>query len=161
MHVAGILCDLAKVLDYENHEILLVQLQFYWIRHAAEDWFRCCVRNRRQKVEVTSPNSTKNLFSACSTLKHWVPQGSILMPLLFIIYIDDLPLRINSVSESVLFAHDSSVIIWSRNFDDFCSMSNSVFSCVIKLFAANNFVLNEYNEIHNKQFITFYITYWL
>jgi hypothetical protein len=146
-----------------NREILFVQLQFYGIRHVAEDWFRCCVRNRRQEVEVTSPNSTKNFISDCGTLKHGVPQGSILPSLLFIIYIyiDDLPLRINSVSESVLFAGDSSVIISSRNVEDFCSMSNLVLSCVIKWFAANNLVLNEYNENHNKEFIAFYMTYCL
>jgi hypothetical protein len=124
MHVAGIFCDLAKPFDCVNHEILLVQLQFYVIRNAAEDWFRCCVRNRRQKVEVTSPNSTKIIFSACGTLKHGVPQVLILVSLLLIIYIDDLPLRINSVSESVLFTGDSSVIISNRNIEDFCSMSN-------------------------------------
>jgi hypothetical protein len=81
--------------------------------------------------------------------------------LFFIIYINDLPLRINSVPESVLFAGDSSVIISSRNVEDFCSLSNLALSLMIKWFAANNLVLNEYNEIHNKEFITFYMTYWL
>jgi hypothetical protein len=152
-------CDLAKVFDYMNHEILLVQLQCYEIRHAAEDWLRCCVRNRRQEVEVTSHNSTKNIFSACGILKHGFPQGSIVVSVLFVIYIDDLPLGINSVSESVLFAGDSSVIISSKNVEDFCSMSNLVLSHMNKLFAANNLVRNKYNAIHNKQFITFYITY--
>jgi hypothetical protein len=117
---------------------MLVQLQFYGIRDVAEDWFRCYVRNRRQKVEVTSPNSTKNIFSDWGTLKHGVPQRSILLSLLFIIYRNDLPLRINSVSESVLFAGDSSVIISSRNIEDFCPVSNLVLSCKIKWFADNN-----------------------
>ena len=62
MHLGGIFCDLAKAFDYVNHEILLVYLQFYGIRHVAEDYFRSCVRNRREKVEVTSPNAT-NFFS--------------------------------------------------------------------------------------------------
>ena len=82
------------------------------------------------------------------------------MSLLFLICIDD-PLRINSTSESVLFSADSCVIISSRNVEDFCSMSSLVLSCVNKRFAANSLVLNEYNEIHNKEFITFYITVWL
>jgi len=161
MHVGGIFCDLAKAFDYVTHEILLVHLQFNGIRHVAEDWFRCYVRNRRQKVEVTSPNSTKNFFSTCSTLKHGHPEGSIPVSLLFLMYIHDLPQRINSILESVLFAGDSCVIISSRNVEDFCSMSNLVLSCVNKRFAANSLVLNEYNEIHNKEFITFYSTVWL
>ena len=92
MDVVGIICDLAKAFDYVNHEILLVHLQFYGIPDVAEDWFRCYVRNRRQKVEVTSPNSTKNLFSACGRLKHGVLRGSILVSLLFTICINDLPI---------------------------------------------------------------------
>jgi hypothetical protein len=51
MHVGGIFCDLAKAFDYVKHEILLDQLQFYGIQDVAGDWFRCYVRNRRQKVK--------------------------------------------------------------------------------------------------------------
>ena len=148
--MGGIFCDLTKAFDYVNHEILLVQLQFYGIPDVAEDWFRCYIRNRRQNFEVTSPNLTKHFFSACSTLKHGVPQGSILVSLLCIIYINDLPLRINSISETVLFAGDSSIIISSRNVEDFCSVSNLVLSRMIKWFAANNLVLNKYNEFITK-----------
>ena len=61
--MGGIFCDLEKAFDYVNHEILLVQLQFYGIPHVAEDLFKCYVRNRRQKFELTSPNPTKNFLS--------------------------------------------------------------------------------------------------
>ena len=54
MHVGGIFCDLAQAFDYVTHEIILVHLQFYGIRHVAEDCFRCYVRNRKEKVEVTA-----------------------------------------------------------------------------------------------------------
>ena len=56
MHVGGISCYLAKAFVYANHEILEVQLQFYGIPDVADDRFRCFVRNRRQTVEVTSPD---------------------------------------------------------------------------------------------------------
>jgi len=61
---------------------------------------------------------------------------------LFVICIIDLPLRINSVSEPILFADDTSVIISSRNFHYFRLVSNLVLFHMIKWFAANNLVLN-------------------
>jgi hypothetical protein len=75
-------------------------------------------------------------------MKHSVPQKSTIGPLLFITYTHDLPLRINSISEPIVFADDTSCIIPSRNFEDFCSMSNLVLSHMIKWFAANKLVLN-------------------
>jgi len=60
---------------------------------------------------------------------------------LFITFINDLHLRINSLSQPTVFCDDTSVIISSRNFRYFCSVSNLVLSDIIKCFAANNFVL--------------------
>jgi hypothetical protein len=73
-------------------------------------------------------------------MKHGVPQGPILGPLL--IYINYLPLTINAVSEPIKFADDNSIVISSRNFEDFSSESNLVLSRIIIWFAANNLVLN-------------------
>jgi hypothetical protein len=53
-----------------------------------------------------------------------------------------VPLRINSISEPILFAGDSSVLISSRNLEDCCSVSNLVVSHMIKWFAANMLVVN-------------------
>jgi hypothetical protein len=106
------------------------------------DWFRSHLTNGRQKVEIRSPSSTQNFFSDWGTLKHGVPHRSILGLVLFIIYINDLPFRINSLSEPIIFADDTNIIISNRNFEDFCTISNSVLSCMIDWFAANKLVLN-------------------
>jgi hypothetical protein len=66
---------------------------------------------------------------------------SVLGLLLFLIYINDLPLRINSVSEPIIFAEDTSVIIPSKYVDDFCSV-NLVLLYMGKLFSANKLALN-------------------
>jgi hypothetical protein len=58
------------------------------------------------------------------------------------IYISDLPLRIDSLSEPILYADDTSVIISNRSFEDFCSVSNVVLSHMIECFSANNLVVN-------------------
>jgi hypothetical protein len=87
MHVGGIIYDLAKAFDCANHEIFLAKLHFYGIRGVNADSFKSYLTNRRQKVEIKSRNATQNVFSDWGTLKHGVPQGSILGHLLFVIYI--------------------------------------------------------------------------
>jgi len=88
--------------------------------------------NRRQKVEVNSLSTAQNFFSDWNTWKHGGPQVSVLGPLLFIIliYISDILLSINATSEPTLFVDDTSDIISSRNFKDFCSVSNLILNLV-------------------------------
>ena len=59
---------------------MLPKLHFYRIQAVSEYWFRSYLTKRRQKVKVKSPNTIKNFFSDLCTLKHRVPQGSILAP---------------------------------------------------------------------------------
>jgi hypothetical protein len=117
-------------------------LHFYGIQGITIDWFRSYLTNRKQKVEIKSPNSTHNLASDWGTLKHRVTQGSILGRLLFLVYINDLPLQINSLAEPILFADDTSVTISNGNFIDFCISANQVLVCMNEWFSANKLVLN-------------------
>jgi hypothetical protein len=71
-----------------------------------------------------------------------VSQGPIPVPLLFIIYIKSFPPRINTLSEPVVFADETDVIISGENFYNLCLMSNIVVSHMHKWFTANNLTLN-------------------
>jgi hypothetical protein len=108
-----------------NFEILLAKLHFYGIQGTAENWFRSCLTNRKQKVETKPSSATANFFSSWGTVTHAIPQASILGPLLFITYINDLPSTIRTLSEPIIFADDTSVIISNNSFDDFCTLANS------------------------------------
>jgi len=90
---------------------LLAKLHFYKIRGESEDWYRSYLTKRRQKVVVKLPNTAQNVFPDWDTLKHGVPKGPVLLPLFFTIYINDVLLKINSLSKPILLADDTSAII--------------------------------------------------
>ena len=104
----GIFIDLQKAFDTVNHNILLTKLEHYGIRGTALDWFKSYLMDRKQYVSVNGSNSSY-LNVTCG-----VPQGSVLGPLLFLIYINDLP-QSSSKLVFYLFADDTNIYFEAEN----------------------------------------------
>lgn len=105
---AVVFIDLRKAFDTVDHKILLDKLDKIGVRGHAHSWLNSYLSNRQQYVII------KNIISKLETVLCGVPQGSILGPLLFLIYINDIGrLKLNGKLE--LFADDSAIIYEENN----------------------------------------------
>mgnify|MGYP002279559993 CR=1 FL=1 len=102
-YVIGIFMDLSKAFDTLDHKILLYKLERYGIRGTPLAWIKDYLNNRKQYVQFDSVKSHV-LDLTCG-----VPQGSILGPLFFLVYINDL-IYASNVASYILFADDTNLI---------------------------------------------------
>ena len=133
--VIGCFLDLKKAFDTVNHSILISKLYKYGIRGNSLQWFKSYLANRQQFVQIhTSKSNTE-------TVTCGVPQGSILGPLLFILYINDLS-NVSDVLFPILFADDTSVYIEAENESLVISILNEELEKINTWLKANKLSLN-------------------
>ena len=134
-HTIGVFLDFSKAFDTVNHRILLEKLSFYGIRGVANTWLKSYLTNHRQ---FCTYNEVKSDYG---TINCGVPQGSILGPLLFLIYINDLG-NISEFIKLVMFADDSNLFVSGKNLDTLQQQVNTALSDISKWLASNRLSLN-------------------
>ena len=130
----AVLCDLSKAFDVINHEILLNKMNNYGIRGIAHDWFGSYLSDRQQFVEIDGNLSER------VPIKIGVPQGSILGPLLYLIYVNDIG---NSCRGNILsFADDTTLYTSNSNLHELYANANVQVNDLYQWFCSNRLSLN-------------------
>ena len=104
----GVFIDLKKAFDTVDHSILLSKLNFYGFRGIINNWFSSYLRNRLQTTQIGQHMSDK------VEITYGVPQGSILGPLLFLLYINDIQ-NCSDKLNFYLFADDTNILYADKN----------------------------------------------
>ena len=135
------LCDLSKAFDCVAHDILLQKLQHYRVVGKALELIKSYLSNRTQFVQVSRQKSS------VSAIQHGVPQGSILGPILFIIYANDLPYSLPNV-RTCQFADDTTLINISGDVASLNMLTERSEQIAEGWFSSNKLKLNESKTQH-------------
>ena len=145
-YVIGIFLDFSKAFDTVDPNILLKKLEYYGIRGVCLDWFKSYLTVRKQYVTYNGiPSGTK-------LIQCGVPQGSVLGPLLFLLYINDLP-NVCKSADPILFADDTNLFMNGSNLIDLQTEINSELLEISTWLKINKLSLNV-SKTHHMIFTT-------
>ena len=134
-HVLGIFVDLSKAFDTIDHKTLLVKLNRYGIRGQAQSLIKSYLSRRTQYTEVLGEKSDR------LTIEYGVPQGSVLGPLLFLLYINDIS-RTSALGTFIMFADDTNIFVEGNTEDEAYAKGNELLKSVQKYMFLNKLHIN-------------------
>lgn len=132
--VSLMLCDLSKAFDCVQHDVLLSKLCYYGISENSLLLLQSYLSNRKQYVSVNG------LQSSTLSVNTGVPQGSVLGPFLFIVFINDLPNNIPS--KTIIYADDTTLLSSHSNLDDLVVNLSQAHNSAQDWFSSNKLLCN-------------------
>ena len=108
-----VLADFQKAFDLVSHNILIEKLRIYGLHECSLSLIHSFLHNRRQRTVIR-----RSAQSSSQTLTHGVPQGSVLSPLLFLVFINDLPKGVSQPTTVDIFADDTATLSLSSPYTD-------------------------------------------
>ena len=150
MHTIGVFIDLKKAFDTIDHKILLNKLYHYGLRGKANDWIKSYLEHRKQYVKI------ENVESDYMDVVCGVPQGSILGPKLFILYINDM-CNVTKYLKFILFADDTNLFCSGHDINKLSKMVSDELYKLKDWFAVNRLSLNinktNYMVFSNRRYV--------
>ena len=144
----GFFIDLKKAFDTVDHSILIEKLYHYGIRGTANKWICSYLMNRYQYVTINGTNSDY-MKVLCG-----VPQGSILGPILFILYINDMG-NVYTLLKPILFADDTNLFYSGKDIDELCSVVSIELDKLCIMVSSEQtflkYIKNEFHDIHKQK----------
>ena len=136
LYTLGAFIDLSKAFDTAIHSIILKKLEIHGIHGKNLEWFKRYLRNREQYIQTDGKYKTDFLSVTCG-----VPQGSMLGPLLFLLYVNDLP-NTSKILDPMMFTDDTNLFFSNCDIPVLFATVNSELSKINQWFLANKLSLN-------------------
>ena len=148
-YTLGVFIDLSKAFDTVNHQLLLAKLPYFGIQGSYINWFKSYLSNRQQYVTYNDKKAN------IRTISCGVPQGSILGPLLFLLYVNDLQ-HASKIIKAIMFADDTNFFYSDNNIKNMFKIVNQELKRVQIWFNANKLSLNvsktKYSFFHSSAY---------